>query len=329
MANKEMAYPPLPYTGGSGSSLPSSVFSVPPTYRDFPSATVANNDMALPPIAYMMPNSSYAEGSKAHKRASSDSIRLNSLMASNRIYPNPIDMPVGVRTQNESVGDKSSSHNEDVNVDDPNGNKRRAGNEIAPPSRIWRSVSAGSSLNEAPSLPQGVSVDVGNDTAFGGMFTPEQLRKIAASDELKAMAASDPKRLKRRLSNRESAARSKERKALHQFELEVKVERLETQIDTLTAVLKLEKRERMAERMAADHECARLRTSLDGADEQARVHHDLIEQLNGEVRRLTEEARRLREEVSEYRRRESEGMNANMLEQLNINQFQETDYSFE
>lgn len=45
----------------------------------------------------------------------------------------------------------------------------------------------------------------------------------------------------RRLSNRESAARSKERKALHQFELEVKVERLETQIDTLTAVLKLEK----------------------------------------------------------------------------------------
>ena len=56
---------------------------------------------------------------------------------------------------------------------------------------------------------------------------------------------------------------------------------------------------------------------------------DLIEQLNGEVRRLTEEARRLREEVSEYRRRESEGMNANMLEQLNINQFQETDYSFE
>ena len=29
----------------------------------------------------------------------------------------------------------------------------------------------------------------------------------------------------------------------------------------------------MAERMAADHECARLRTSLDGADEQARVHH--------------------------------------------------------
>ncbi|CAN6831943.1 unnamed protein product [Brassica oleracea] len=74
VANKEMAYPPLPYTGGSGSSLPSSVFSVPPTYRDFPSATVANNDMALPPIAYMMPNSSYAEGSKAHKRASSDSI---------------------------------------------------------------------------------------------------------------------------------------------------------------------------------------------------------------------------------------------------------------
>nr|VDD12979.1 unnamed protein product [Brassica rapa] len=337
VANKEMAYPPVPYTGGSGSSLPSSVFSVQPPYRGFPSATVANNDMALPPIAYMMPNSSSAEGSKAHKRASSDSIRLNSLMASNRIYPNPIDMPVGVRTQNESVGDKSWSHNEDVNVDAPNGNKRRAANEIAPPRRIWRSVSAGSSLNEAPSLPQGVSVDVGNDTAFGGMFTPEQLRKIASSDELKEMAASDPKRLKRRLSNRESAARSKEKKALQKFELEVKVERLETQIDTLTAVLKLEKvitillvtRERMAERMAADHECARLRTSLDGADEQARVHHDLIEQLNGEVRRLTEEASRLREEVNEYRRRESERMNANMLEQLNINQFEETDYNFE
>ena len=67
----------------------------------------------------------------------------------------------------------------------------------------------------------------------------------------------------------------------------------------------------------------------------------LIEQLNGEVRRLTEEASgqreemsRLREEVSEYRRRESERMNANMLEQLNINQHfqekpQQTKYNFE
>ncbi|CAN7136589.1 unnamed protein product [Brassica rapa subsp. narinosa] len=88
VANKEMAYPPVPYTGGSGSSLPSSVFSVQPPYRGFPSATVANNDMALPPIAYMMPNSSSAEGSKAHKRASSDSISAG---AGNRVgAPPPI-----------------------------------------------------------------------------------------------------------------------------------------------------------------------------------------------------------------------------------------------
>ncbi|CAF2275922.1 unnamed protein product [Brassica rapa subsp. narinosa] len=72
-----------------------------------------------------------------------------------------------------------------------------------------------------------------------------------------------------------------------------------------------------------------------------RQKNDLIQQLNGEVRRLIEEASvqreemsRLREEVSEYRRRESERMNANMLDQLNINQqFQEkpqqTNYNFE
>lgn len=45
----------------------------------------------------------------------------------------------------------------------------------------------------------------------------------------------------RTLSNRESAARSKAKKALHESELEDKVETLETQIDILTAELKLEK----------------------------------------------------------------------------------------
>lgn len=68
---------------------------------------------------------------------------------------------------------------------------------------------------------------------------------------------------------------------------------------------------------------------------------ELNNYLSGEVHRLTEEVSRqreemsrLREEVSEYRRKESERTNANMLEQLNINQqFQETpqqtNYNFE
>ncbi|KAF8082113.1 hypothetical protein N665_0847s0013 [Sinapis alba] len=228
-----------------------------------------------------------------------------------------MEMPVGV-----SVGEKSSD--EDVNVDVSNiGKKRRAGNEIAPPSKIWRSVSVESSLKRKSSHVG----DVGNDNAYRGAFTADQMRTIAACDELKAMAATNPKYLKRVLSNRESAARSKERKALRLSELEDKVQTLETQIDTLTAELKLEKRERMA----ADEECKRLRIRLNGGEEHAQLRDALIVHLTGEVTRLTaeasgqgEEMSRLREEVSEYRRRESERMNANMLEQLNINQqFQE------
>lgn len=101
-------------------------------------------------------------------------------------------MPVGVRS---SVRENAWSH-EDVNVDVSNGNKRRAGNEIARPNRIWRSASADSSLY-APPNPQGVSVDVGNDIAYGGVFTAYQLSKIAACDDLKKMAKTDPKRVKR------------------------------------------------------------------------------------------------------------------------------------
>ncbi|KAH0929561.1 hypothetical protein HID58_015288 [Brassica napus] len=160
-------------------------------------------------------------------------------------------------------------------------------------------------------------------SVFSGLFNADQLSKIAASDELKEMAESDPKHLKITLSNRESAARSKAKKALHESELEDKVETLETQIDILTAELKLEKRGRMT----ADDECVQFRIRLHAGEAHARLREDLIQQLNGEVRRLIEEASvqreemsRLREEVSEYRRRESERMNANMLDQLNINQ---------
>ncbi|KAF8045679.1 hypothetical protein N665_4554s0002 [Sinapis alba] len=239
-------YGPQNFPGSSSSpsmlSHPSpSLLSLPPLSPSsipyYPSETVANKDMASPQIPYMMLNSSSssAGSSKDHKRGTSDNIiisGLNSLLARNNgIHPKPMEMPVGV-----SVGEKSSD--EDVNVDVSNiGKKRRAGNEIAPPSKIWRSVSVESSLKRKSSHVG----DVGNDNAYRGAFTADQMRTIAACDELKAMAATNPKYLKRVLSNRESAARSKERKALRLSELEDKVQTLETQIDTLTAELKLEK----------------------------------------------------------------------------------------
>ncbi|KAH0885847.1 hypothetical protein Bca4012_032819 [Brassica carinata] len=203
-------------------------------------------------------------------------------------------------------------------------------------SQVPHTMLDSSSIGSGSSQPSSV---------FSGLFNADQLSKIAASNELKEMAESDPKHLKIALSNRESAARSKEKKALHESELEDKVETLETQIDILTAELKLEKVITILlvtrERMTADDECVQFRIRLHAGEAHARLREDLIEQLNGEVRRLTEEASgqreemsRLREEVSEYRRRESERMNANMLEQLNINQHfqekpQQTKYNFE
>ncbi|XP_068467925.1 bZIP transcription factor 29-like isoform X2 [Phaseolus vulgaris] len=144
------------------------------------------------------------------------------------------------------------------------GMKRSAGGEIAPTTRHYRSVSMDSFISklnfgdESPKLPPSPGprtglispaggVD-GNSSAFSlefgnGEFSGPELKKIMANEKLAEIALTDPKRAKRILANRQSAARSKERKMRYISELEHKVQTLQTEATTLSAQLTLLQRD--------------------------------------------------------------------------------------
>ncbi|KAL7612292.1 hypothetical protein Lser_V15G07481 [Lactuca serriola] len=144
-----------------------------------------------------------------------------------------------------------SSDNEATSSINDKGIKRSAGGDIAPTTRHYRSVSMDSFMgrmnfvDESPKLPPSPgghigqlspnnSIDSNSNTntfslEFGnGEFTGAELKKIMANEKLAEIALSDPKRAKRILANRQSAARSKERKMRYITELEHKVQTLQT-----------------------------------------------------------------------------------------------------
>ncbi|EOA16353.1 hypothetical protein CARUB_v10004500mg [Capsella rubella] len=177
----------------------------------------------------------------------------------------------GTKTNGSDTEGESSSVNETANNNNTlisSGEKREsvkrraAGGDIAPTSRHYRSVSVDScfmeklsfgdeSLKPPPSpgtmsrkVSPTNSVDGNSGAAFSiefknGEFTAAEMKKIMANDKLAEMAMSDPKRVKRILANRQSAARSKERKMRYIVELEHKVQTLQTEATTLSAQLTL------------------------------------------------------------------------------------------
>ncbi|XP_020576430.1 transcription factor RF2b-like [Phalaenopsis equestris] len=74
------------------------------------------------------------------------------------------------------------------------------------------------------------------DGVFGEVL---EAKKAMSAEQLAELAAIDPKRAKRVIANRQSAARSKERKARHVSELERKLRALQTEATTLSAQLML------------------------------------------------------------------------------------------
>ncbi|CAH8392068.1 unnamed protein product [Eruca vesicaria subsp. sativa] len=337
VANKGTARPPLPMRNssaeGSGGGMPGSVLPGTPlrpsssSLRYSPPSPVVNKDATeVSPIPYLM-----GVGSGLPPRMDDDNFisTLNSLLAGNNpssgTYPKPVEMPVGLRSQKKSVG-----------------NKRRAGKEIAGVS-LDSSFNGVSNVNDAPPPPpQGVSFNVGNDNAaYGGGFPADQVNMIASNDELKKNAygggfpadqvnmisfndelkkkaeTERNKRQKRSLANRESAARSKQRKELCISNLRANFEREKVRhihmitctiyiyiyIVTLATIL-LVIRTSFRERMAAVDECARMRIRLEGRDDLARLCDDskaLNVHLTGELHRLTEEASQQREEANRQR----------------------------
>ncbi|GMI72467.1 basic leucine-zipper 18 [Hibiscus trionum] len=117
-----------------------------------------------------------------------------------------------------------------------------------------------------------------------GCFTMEliEAKKAMSPDKLAELWTADPKRAKRIIANRQSAARSKERKARYITELERKVQTLQTEATTLSAQLTLFQRDATS----LTTENTELKLRLQAMEQQARLRDALNEQLKNEVERL-------------------------------------------
>ncbi|WVZ01645.1 hypothetical protein V8G54_022451 [Vigna mungo] len=183
------------------------------------------------------------------------------------------------------------------------GMKRSAGGEIAPTTRHYRSVSMDSFISklnfgdESPKLPPSPGPKTGlispaggvdgNSSAFSlefgnGEFSGPELKKIMANEKLAEIALTDPKRAKRILANRQSAARSKERKMRYISELEHKVQTLQTEATTLSAQLTLLQRDSAG----LTNQNSELKFRLQSMEQQAKLRDALNEALTAEVQRL-------------------------------------------
>nr|ACG25261.1 transcription factor PosF21 [Zea mays] len=111
---------------------------------------------------------------------------------------------------------------------------------------------------------------------------PDYAKKAMPAERIAELALIDPKRAKRILANRQSAARSKERKVKYTSELEKKVQTLQTEATTLSAQLTLLRRDTTG--LTAENRELKLR--LQSMEEQAKLRDALNETLREEVQRL-------------------------------------------
>ncbi|WJX63757.1 hypothetical protein P8452_48607 [Trifolium repens] len=107
-------------------------------------------------------------------------------------------------------------------------------------------------------------------------------KKAMPPDKLAELWSIDPKRAKRILANRQSAARSKERKARYIHELERKVQTLQTEATTLSAQLTLYQRDTSG----LSTENTELKLRLQAMEQQAHLRDALNDALKKEVERL-------------------------------------------
>ncbi|PWA71264.1 transcription factor RF2b [Artemisia annua] len=124
------------------------------------------------------------------------------------------------------------------------------------------------------------SVDGSSSLLMGGESI--EAKKAMAPEKLAELWTLDPKRAKRILANRQSAARSKERKARYMSELERKVQTLQTEATTLSAQLTLFQRDTTG----LSSENTELKLRLQAMEQQAQLRDALNEALKQEVERL-------------------------------------------
>ncbi|KAK1264840.1 Transcription factor RF2b [Acorus gramineus] len=149
---------------------------------------------------------------------------------------------------------------------------------------------AAMTADSRPRHRHSVSVD-GSTVAATGVFADvAEAKKAMDAEKLAEIAILDPKRVKRTdvfsksriLANRQSAARSKERKTRYISELERKVQTLQTEATTLSAQFTLFQRDTTG----LNNENAELKLRLQVMEQQAHLRDALNDALMQEVNRL-------------------------------------------
>ncbi|KAL0884544.1 hypothetical protein Bca101_008525 [Brassica carinata] len=140
-------------------------------------------------------------------------------------------------------------------------------------------VAVPSSSSSRPRHRHSNSVDAGC-----AMYASEIMdaKKAMPPEKLSELWNVDPKRAKRILANRQSAARSKERKARYIQELERKVQSLQTEATTLSAQLTLFQRDTNG----LANENTELKMRLQAMEQQAHLRNALNEALRKELERM-------------------------------------------
>lgn len=126
------------------------------------------------------------------------------------------------------------------------------------------------------------SMDGSVTSSFDGFGGLDNSKKALAPEKLAELALSDPKRAKRILANRQSAARSKERKIRYTGELERKVQTLQNEATTLSTQVTMLQRDTTG----LTNENKELKLRLQAMEQQAKLRDALNETLKAEVQRL-------------------------------------------
>ncbi|RZC68922.1 hypothetical protein C5167_032946 [Papaver somniferum] len=122
----------------------------------------------------------------------------------------------------------------------------------------------------------------GFSSSYEADSSMDYAKKAMGPDRLAELALMDPKRTKRILANRQSAARSKERKIRYTSELERKVQTLQTEATTLSAQVTMLQRDTTG----LTNENKELKIRLQSMEQQAHLRDALNDTLKGELQRL-------------------------------------------
>nr|XP_010909006.1 transcription factor RF2a-like [Elaeis guineensis] len=139
----------------------------------------------------------------------------------------------------------------------------------------------GAGHQHSQSMDGSFSVLLGTSGEGPGL-TPAEMKKAVEDAKLADLALVDPKRAKRMWANRQSAARSKERKMRYISELERQVQSLQTDATTLSAQLTMLQRDTNG--LTAEN--SELKLQLQTMEQQVHFQDALNDALQEEVQRL-------------------------------------------